>query len=139
MGLIARELEAAGIPTLSMTSAYSITRAANPPRAAYLDFPLGHTTGKPHDAEGQRAILRDALRVFAEADTPGQIDTLGYTWADDDAWKDRVMRPDPDAGSDHDDDRVERFDTPQYQCDLDEQLAAAAGECETCVFLEERP
>lgn len=137
MGLIAREVEAAGIPTLSMSSAFSITRSVNPPRAAYLDFPLGHTTGKPGDAEGQRQILRDALRVFASLATPGQIETLRYTWADDDAWKDRVMRPDPAGGSTHDDDRIERYDTPQYQCDLDEQLAAAAGECETCVFLEE--
>lgn len=137
MGLIAREIEAAGIPTLSMTSAFSITRAVNPPRAVYLDFPLGHTTGKPHDPQGQRQILRDALEIFERLDTAGQIERLPYTWADDDAWKDRAMRPDPERGGDHDDDRVERYDTPQYQCDLDRQLADAAGECETCVFLEE--
>ena len=61
MGLIAREIEARGIPTLSMTSALSITKAANPPRAAYLDFPLGHTAGKPHQPLLNRAIVRDAL------------------------------------------------------------------------------
>ena len=140
MGLIAREIEAAGIPTLSMTSAYSITRSVNPPRAAYLDFPLGHTTGKPHDAEGQRQILRDAFRIFESLDTPGRIETLPYQWASDDAWKERVMRPDPERQSDdagHEDDRVERHATPQYQCDLDKQLAEASGECETCVFLDE--
>ena len=119
-----------------MTSAFSITRSVNPPRAAYLDFPLGHTTGKPHDAEGQRQILRDAFRIFAELQTPGQIEKLSYTWQEDDAWKDRVMRPDPQGGS-HDDDRVERHDTPQYQCELDRRVAEASGECETCVFLEE--
>ncbi len=137
MGLIAREIEAAGIPTLSMTSAWSITASVNPPRAAYLDFPLGHTTGKPHDAAGQRDILRAAFEAFETLEAPGQIRPLPFTWSDDDAWKDRVMRPDPDAAreSGREDDRVERYDTPQYQCDLDEQLAAAQDECETCVFL----
>lgn len=136
MGLIAREIEAAGIPTLSMTSALSITRAVNPPRAVYLDFPLGHTTGKPHKPEEQRQILRDALRVFERFESPGKIETLRYTWAEDDAWKDRAMRPDPESGGSNDD-RVERYDTPQYQCELDRQLAAASKECPTCVFLEE--
>ena len=137
MGLIAREIEAAGIPTLSMTSAYSITRSANPPRAVYLDFPLGHTTGKPHDPDGQRQILRDAFRHFASIDTPGEIVTLPYEWDDDDAWKDRVMRPSTESGDDHEDDRVERYDTPQYQTERDRELAEAAGECDTCVWLEE--
>jgi hypothetical protein len=137
VGLIAREIEAAGIPTLSMTSAFSITRAVNPPRAAFLDFPLGHTTGKAHDPAGQRQILRDALRVFERLETPGQIEELRYTWAEDDAWKDRVMRPDTEGGVSHDDDRVERLDTPQYQCELDRRVAQAAGECTSCVFLEE--
>ena len=74
MGLIAREIEAAGIPTLSMTRALSITRSVNPPRAAYLDFPLGHTTGKPHDAEGQRRILRDALAIFQRLESPLEVE-----------------------------------------------------------------
>ena len=49
MGLIARQIEAVGIPTLSMTSALSITRAVHPPRGAFLDYPLGHTTGKANE------------------------------------------------------------------------------------------
>ena len=38
VGLIARNAEAAGIPTLSMGSALDIMQAVNPPRAAFLDF-----------------------------------------------------------------------------------------------------
>jgi hypothetical protein len=64
VGLIVREVEAAGIPTLCMTSAYDITQAVNPPRAVFLNYPLGHQTGKPNDSEGQRAIIRDALGAF---------------------------------------------------------------------------
>ncbi len=145
MGLIAREIEAAGIPTLAMTSALSITRAANPPRAAFLDYPLGHTTGKPHDPELQRAILVDALRAFETLAEPGSVEMLPYRWSEDDAddaddsWKDRVMRPDPEAGGGHDDDRTERTAVPQYQTERDRELAEAAlasGGCPTCVFLE---
>lgn len=144
MGLIAREIEAAGIPTLSMSSAYSITRSTNPPRAVYLDYPLGHTTGKPNDPAGQRQILVEALHYFETIREPGTIERLPYEWSDDDAWKDRVMRPEP--GSDRakpeswGDDRVERHDAPQYQCTLDRDLAEAAladEGCPTCVFLEE--
>ena len=118
-----------------MTSAWSITRAVNPPRAAYLDFPLGHTAGKPHDAKLNLAILRAALDVFATATRPGEIVRLPFEWADDDAWKDGVMRPgrgESRAG----DSRVERHDTPQYQTQEDREAADAAGECRTCVWLD---
>ena len=32
-----------------MTSAYDITQAVNPPRAVFVNYPLGHQTGKPDD------------------------------------------------------------------------------------------
>ena len=144
MGLIAREIEAAGIPTLCMSSAWSITRAVQPPRSVFLDFPLGHTTGKPHDREGQQAILRGALRHFEGIREPGGIESLPQEWAEDDTWKDRVMRPRPGSDASRtdawEDDRIERWDTPQYQCALDRDLAEAAladGGCPTCVFPEE--
>ena len=152
VGLIARDLEQAGIPTLSMSSALSITRSVNPPRAAYLDYPLGHTTGKPDDPHLQKAILRDALKAFEELQQPGEIKVLNFEWDQDDSWKDRVMRADTSnqgsnpsdnpvenrvSGS-HSDARVERFDTPQYQNERDQALGEAnmaAGGCPTCVWL----
>lgn len=142
MGLIARSIEAAGIPTLSMTSALSITRSVNPPRAAFLDFPLGHTTGKPHDRALQRAIVQDALAAFRAIDEPGRVVRLDYIWADDDAWKDGVMRSraaSGDAGDEFEDDRAPRRDTPQYQLEEDRTLAdeaLATTGCPTCVFLD---
>jgi len=117
-----------------MTSAWSITRAVNPPRAAYLDFPLGHTAGKPHQPATNLAILRAALRVFETAARPGEIVTLPFEWADDDAWKDGVMRPRRGERR-ADDSRVERLDTPQYQCEEDRDAAEQAGDCPTCVWL----
>ena len=80
VGLIARVVEAAGIPTLCMTSALDITRAVNPPRAVFVNFPLGHQTGKPHQPDQQRAIVRDALRAFETIARPGTIVELPYVW-----------------------------------------------------------
>jgi hypothetical protein len=138
VGLIAREIERRGVPTLCMTSALSITERVNPPRAAFLDYPLGHTTGKPHDPPLQRAILREALHTFETIDTPGTIVKLPFSWADDDAWKDGVMQPKTPGGA-HADDRVERHPAPQYQTEDDREraeLELARGGCQTCVWLE---
>lgn len=137
MGLIAREIERRGIPTVSMSSAWSITAAVNPPRAVYLDFPLGHTAGKPHDPALQRRIMRDTLEALATIDAPGTIRRLPYRWAADDAWKDLVMRP-ADPGGPGGDDRIERHPDPQYQHEADRLAAEAAFErdgCPSCVFL----
>ena len=68
-------------------------RDVSPPRAAYVDFPLGHTSGKPHQPTLNRAIVRDALAAFESLTQPGQVRMLPYEWADDDVWKDAVMRP----------------------------------------------
>jgi hypothetical protein len=51
-----------------------------PPRSAFLNFPLGHQCGKPHDAELQTRILKDALNVLAAATNPGEIVDLPYEW-----------------------------------------------------------
>jgi hypothetical protein len=126
-----------------MTSALSITRSVNPPRAAFLDFPLGHTTGRPHAAAEQRSILRAGLAGFTTIDVPGGIAMLPFSWSDDDAWKDTVMRARADDGSTRAtfvrDERTERHDTPQYQSERDRELAERAqreGGCPTCVWLE---
>ena len=137
MGLIAREIEGRGIPTISMSSAYSITAAVRPPRAVYLDFPLGHTAGKAHDPALQRRVLRDTLDALAAIDTPGTIRRLPYRWAEDDAWKDSERRP--DHGGSGGDDRTVRHPDPQYQCEEDRVAAQVAFEregCPSCVFLE---
>ena len=50
------------------------------PRNVFLDFPLGHQCGKPHDVELQTNILRDTLNVLVSAATPGAIADLPYKW-----------------------------------------------------------
>ncbi len=103
------------MPTLSLTSAYSITASANPPRAAFTDFPLGHTCGPPDRPRLQRSIMRDALDLFESLDGPGIV-RLEHRWPE--PWKEEALRP-----VDH---RTPRYDTPQYQNEDDRAAALAA-------------
>lgn len=103
-----------------MTSAWSITASANPPRAAFTDFPLGHTAGRPDQPDEQVALIRDALTLFESIDAPGTIVPLDYQW--DGEWKDEAR--------DLIDHRTPRHDTPQYQSEFD-RLAAVANHGET--------
>ncbi len=96
MGLIAREIEAAGVPTISLTSAWDITTAVGPPRSVFIHYPLGHTTGRPGDVAGQRAILSAALRAGAEA-ARGEIVALPFRWDDEPGWEDRAYTPEHTA------------------------------------------
>ena len=83
-------LESAGVPTLIMTSAWDITRALDPPRAAYLHAPLGHQTGPPNDPKAQYAIVRAALEVGVSIKEPGEIANLGIEWTRDRGWEERA-------------------------------------------------
>ena len=77
-----------------MTSALDITRAVNPPRAVFLNYPLGHQAGKPDDAQNQRAIVGDALHAFDTISEPGTIIELPYVWDPNDRlWEDTDYTP----------------------------------------------
>jgi hypothetical protein len=90
VGLIAREVERAGIATLSMSSAWDITFAVRPPRAVFVNFPLNHQTGKANDPGLQRRILLDAFRAFETLWAPGQMVSLPYVWDPDDrTWEEK--------------------------------------------------
>ena len=119
MGLVARHAEAAGIPTLCMTSARDITRAVNPPRAAFLDFPLGHTTGKPHAPDLQRRILVEALSSFETLTVPSSMKEFPFRWSEDEEWKAKAFA--------EGDDRAPRHDTPQFQDGEDLRRAEVGG------------
>lgn len=102
-----------------MTSALDITKAVNPPRAAFLDYPLGHTTGKPHQPALQREILLEALAGFTDLTAPGSVKTLPFKWSGDLSWQETAQRG-PD-------DRRPRYDVPQYQYEEDRHRASIHG------------
>jgi hypothetical protein len=85
VGLIARAIEEAGIPTTSLSSAYDLTALVKPPRSFFVNYPLGHTAGKPFDRENQMAILKSALGRAGEVTVPGTIMELPLVW-DDQTW-----------------------------------------------------
>lgn len=79
MGLISRELEKAGIPTVTLSSALDITEKVRPPRTVFINYPLGHTAGKPNDVKDQKSILQEALQMLQHA-KPGEIRVLENVW-----------------------------------------------------------
>lgn len=79
-------LEEAGIPTTTVTSARDITASVKPPRAVFVNFPLGHTAGIPFDKGMQTGIVKAALNALHEIKEPGAIIDLPCIWPADPAW-----------------------------------------------------
>ena len=57
-----------------------------PPRAAFVNFPLGHQCGRPNDRALQRGILEAALEILRTAAAPGEIVTLPFEWGEPFDW-----------------------------------------------------
>jgi len=91
VSLVARVLEAGGISTVTYTNARDIAASAGNPRQIFLNYPLGNPTGRPHDADNQRDVLRVGLKLLEEADKPGIIVDLPYVWSESKAWMEKFM------------------------------------------------
>ena len=87
MSLVARHLEADGLPTVIMGCAKDIVEHCGVPRFLFSDFPLGNSAGKPFDADSQAATLELALRVLETAPGPRTTVQSPQRWNDDAAWK----------------------------------------------------
>ncbi len=87
MSLIARHLEANGIPTVVFGCARDIVEYAGVPRFVFSDFPLGSPCGRPFDAAMQRDIVGMGLRLLETAPGPGTTIQTPYVWSDDTSWK----------------------------------------------------
>ncbi len=120
MCLVARHLEANGMPTLCLGSALDIFTAGRPPRASFVDYPLGHSSGKPFDTADQLSIVRAALDGFSTMTSPGEIRMLPQHWGGDD-WR---MEASSTQGQDT---RQPRDETPQFQHAADRDAALASG------------
>jgi len=79
-GLIQREIEAAGIPTVGVSVCRDITYHIQVPRAVALRFPLGNPFGSSMDGTMQSRILRDALSQIHTIQAPGEVVNLPYDW-----------------------------------------------------------
>ena len=87
MSLVARHLEASGIPTVIMGCAKDIVELCGVPRFLYSDFPLGNSAGKPFDAASQAQTLELALRVLETAPAARTTVQSPLRWSEDASWK----------------------------------------------------
>jgi D-proline reductase (dithiol) PrdB len=71
VGLLARCLEAAGIPTMTLAVLKDVVENVRPPRVAFYDGELGCVAGKPNFPEHQRRVLDESLRLIEPMDQPG--------------------------------------------------------------------
>jgi D-proline reductase (dithiol) PrdB len=71
LSIVARGIEATGIPTMMLSVDPSVTDMTRPPRSAYYSGEFGSVAGKPNFEEYQRRILDEALRWTETFDQPG--------------------------------------------------------------------
>ena len=87
MSLVARHLEAEGLPTVIMGCAKDIVEHCGVPRFLFSDFPLGNSAGRPFDVESQTLTLELALRVLEAAPAARTTVQSPLRWRDDASWK----------------------------------------------------
>jgi len=71
IGLVARALEVAGIPTMTLAVVKDVVEFVRPPRVALYDGEPGTVSGMPNWPEHQRRILDEALRLIEPMDQAG--------------------------------------------------------------------
>ena len=71
VGLLARAIEFAGIPTMTLAVVRDVVEWVRPPRVAFYRGELGAVSGLPNWPEHQRRILDEALRLIEPMDQAG--------------------------------------------------------------------
>ena len=75
-----REIEAWGIPTISLSNNPAATERVNPPRWVHVRFPRGSMLGEPGNREKQLNVLRDTFKALETIREPGGHVQLPYRW-----------------------------------------------------------
>lgn len=74
MPVLARAVEASGIPTVLVTMMPELGERFHLPRIVGVEFPFGHPFGMPHDREMQRTVAETALTLYERLDLPARSD-----------------------------------------------------------------
>lgn len=93
VALVARHLEANGVPTVVVASARDIIEEIGVARFLFVDVPLGYPIGRPGDADQQRRTCSQALDLLAGAWATCTTVRADTEWGDD-AWRADYMRVD---------------------------------------------
>jgi len=80
VGLIQREIERAGAPTIGISIVRKFTESVKPPRTVFLKWPFGHPLGEPFNASQHRAVLREVFKALADISVPGTIVEPPFRW-----------------------------------------------------------
>ena len=91
MSLVARHLEANGIPTVVMACAKDIVETCGVARLVFTDFPLGNPCGEPFSIDQQRQLFKIALDQLEFATGPRTTVQSPFIWPGSDQWKDLFM------------------------------------------------
>jgi len=78
--VLARWIEASGIPTAVVTMMPAVAEERRAPRIVGVEFPFGHSFGMPGDKAMQRRVLEPALRVLAGAAAFGTRVDIDIEW-----------------------------------------------------------
>ena len=85
--LVARHLEANGIPSVVLGAAKDVVEHCGVPRFVFTDAPLGNACGRPHDPQSQRDTFELALRTLESAPAPRTTVHNPLRWSEDPSWK----------------------------------------------------
>jgi D-proline reductase (dithiol) PrdB len=91
VSLVARQLEAAGIPTVLFGTAKDIVEHCGVARFVFSDFPLGNSCGRSFDAVQQHQVLELGLQLLEHATAPRTTVQAPDVWGDDDTWKQLIF------------------------------------------------
>ena len=80
MPVLARRIEAAGIPTVVLTMMPDVAQWLLAPRVVGVEFPFGHPFGMPGDRAMQRTVLETALTVLSGAGGFGTRVDVDIEW-----------------------------------------------------------
>jgi len=71
MGILARALEKANVPTMMLSVDRAMTDLVRPPRAAYYAGEFGAVVGRPNHKQYQLRVLDESIRWIESFDQPG--------------------------------------------------------------------
>ncbi len=80
MGLVCRTLEEQGIATVYIATGRDLTALVKPPRALFVNHPMGNNFGRPGDIPMQLDILRTALGMLDSVTEGGTLIDYPTTW-----------------------------------------------------------
>ncbi|MBI2901269.1 MAG: hypothetical protein HYY17_13885 [Planctomycetes bacterium] len=79
-GIVAREIERAGIATVMLAGVREIVEQVRVPRAVFVNFPFGRPLGRAGDRATQRRILDEMAAALCRNERPGRIRDLDLVW-----------------------------------------------------------